>query len=56
MIELTSDIEIMNPEHHICTLDKGASLNVEFIVIVSSPRIESSIVISEQLPKLDQLV
>ena len=32
MIELTSDIEIMNPEHHICTLDKGSSLNVEFIV------------------------
>ena len=32
MIELTSDIEIMNPDHHICTLDKGASLNVEFIV------------------------
>ena len=32
MIELTSDIEIMNPEHYICTLDKGASLNVEFIV------------------------
>ncbi len=22
----------MNPEHHICTLDKGSSLNVEFIV------------------------
>ena len=32
MIELTSDIEIMNPEHHICTLDKGSSLNIEFIV------------------------
>ena len=32
MIELTSGIEIMNPDHHICTLDKGASLNVEFIV------------------------
>ena len=32
MIELTSDIEIMNPDHYICTLDKGASLNVEFIV------------------------
>ena len=24
MIELTTGIEIMNPEHHICTLDKGA--------------------------------
>ena len=32
MIELTAGIEIMNPEHHICTLDKGAKLEVEFIV------------------------
>ena len=32
MIELTSDIEIMNPEHHICTLDKGSNLNIEFII------------------------
>ena len=32
MIELTSDIEIMNPDHHICTLDKGSKFNVEFIV------------------------
>ena len=32
MIELTAGIEIMNPEHHICTLDKGAKLEVEFII------------------------
>ena len=32
MIELTAGFEIMNPEHHICTLDKGAKLEVEFIV------------------------
>ena len=32
MIELTSGIEIMNPDHHICTLDKGATLDVEFVV------------------------
>jgi DNA-directed RNA polymerase subunit alpha len=32
MIELTAGFEIMNPNHHICTLDKGAKLEVEFIV------------------------
>ena len=32
MIELTSGIEIMNLDHHICTLDKGATLDVEFVV------------------------
>ena len=32
MIELTAGFEIMNPQHHICTLDKGAKLEVEFIV------------------------
>jgi DNA-directed RNA polymerase subunit alpha len=32
MIELTAGFEIMNPDHHICTLDKGAKLEVEFIV------------------------
>ena len=36
MIELTSDIEIMNPEHHICTLDKGSSLNVELKTVFVS--------------------
>ncbi len=31
-IEETANIEIMNPEHEICTLDDGASLSIEFTV------------------------
>lgn len=30
-IEVGSDIEILNPEHVICTLDEGASIRMEFI-------------------------
>ena len=30
-IEVSSDIEILNPEHVICTLDEGASIRMEFI-------------------------
>jgi len=30
-IEASSDIEILNPEHVICTLDEGASIRMEFI-------------------------
>ena len=32
MIEAGADIEIMNPEHILCTLDKGAKINIEFTV------------------------
>ena len=32
MIEAGADIEIMNPDLTLCTLDKGASLNIEFTV------------------------
>lgn len=32
MIEAGADIEIMNPDHVICTLDKGATINIEFTV------------------------
>ena len=32
MIEAGADIEIMNPNLHICTLDKGAKLNIEMTV------------------------
>ena len=32
MIEVGHDVEIMNPEHVICTLDHGAKLNIEFTV------------------------
>jgi DNA-directed RNA polymerase subunit alpha len=32
MIEAGADIEIMNPDLHICTLDKGAKFNMEMIV------------------------
>lgn len=30
-IEVGSDVEILNPEHVICTLDEGASIRMEFI-------------------------
>lgn len=30
-IEVSSDIEILNPEHVICTLDEGASIRMEFV-------------------------
>lgn len=29
-IEVTSEIEVLNPEHIICTLDEGASIHMEF--------------------------
>ncbi len=32
MIETGHDVEIMNPDHVICTLDAGASINMEMIV------------------------
>ncbi len=32
MIETGHDIEIMDPDHHICTLDKGAKINFEMTV------------------------
>ncbi len=31
-IEVGSDVEILNPDHVICTLDEGASIRMEFIV------------------------
>ncbi len=31
-IETGHDIEIMDPDHHICTLDKGAKINMEMTV------------------------
>ena len=31
-IDTGHDIEIMNPNHHICTLDEGASLSMEMTV------------------------
>ena len=50
MIELTTGIEIMNPEHHICTLDKGASLNVEFIVETGKGYVPASSSKQEEMP------
>lgn len=32
MIETSADVEILNPDHVICTLDAGAKLNIEFTV------------------------
>jgi DNA-directed RNA polymerase subunit alpha len=34
MIETTGDLEIINKDHVICTLDKGAKLNMEMVVEV----------------------
>jgi DNA-directed RNA polymerase subunit alpha len=31
-IQLTGDIEILNPQHQICTLDQGAEIRIEFTV------------------------
>src|ERR687898_2372595 len=31
-IQLTGDIEILNPDHVICTLDQGAEIRIEFTV------------------------
>ena len=36
MIEAGADIEIMNPELEICTLDKGATFNMEMTVNTGS--------------------
>lgn len=32
MIETSSDVEILNPDHVICTLDAGAKLGIEFTI------------------------
>ena len=32
MIECPAEVEIMNKDHEICTLDNGAKLSVEFTV------------------------
>ena len=50
MIELTSGIEIMNPDHHICTLDKGATLDVEFVVENGKGYVPANSNKSEELP------
>ncbi len=34
MFELGAEIELLNPEHHICTLAEGATLNMEMTVSV----------------------
>jgi len=31
-IQLTGDIEVLNPQHQICTLDQGAEIRIEFTV------------------------
>jgi DNA-directed RNA polymerase subunit alpha len=31
-IQLTGDIEVLNPQHQICTLDEGAEIRIEFTV------------------------
>ena len=50
MIELTSGIEIMNPDHHICTLDKGATLDVEFVVENGKGYVPANSNNTEELP------
>ncbi len=42
MIEETHDVEIINKDHVICTLDKGAKLNMELIVEVGKGYVRAS--------------
>ena len=50
MIDCPSDIEIMNKDHEICTLDDGAIFAVEFIIENGKGYIPSSSIRNEDLP------
>ena len=49
-IQVTSDIEVMNPEHVLCTLDRGANLNIEFTVETGRGYIPASALRKEDTP------
>ena len=50
MIECPAEVEIMNKDHKICTLDNGAKLSVEFTVENGRGYVSSSINRKEDLP------
>ena len=50
MIECPAEVEIMNKDHEICTLDNGAKLSVEFTVENGKGYVSSTINRTEDLP------
>ena len=50
MIECPPEVEIMNKDHEICTLDKGAKLNVEFTVENGKGYVSSAVNRTEDIP------
>ena len=50
MIECPAEVEIMNKDHEICTLDNGAKLSVEFTVENGKGYVSSTINRKEDLP------
>ena len=50
MIECPPEVEIMNKDHEICTLDQGAKLNVEFSVENGKGYVSSTINRKEDIP------
>ena len=50
MIECPPEVEIMNKEHEICTLDNGAKLNVEFTVENGKGYVSSAVNRTEDIP------
>ena len=50
MIECPAEVEIMNKEHEICTLDNGAKISVEFTVENGKGYVSSSTNRTEDLP------
>jgi len=50
MIDCPSDLEIMNPDHEICTLDQAAVLAVEFTIENGKGYVSSSANRSDDLP------
>ena len=50
MIECPSEVEIMNKDHEICTLDNGAKLSIELTVENGKGYVSSAINRKEDLP------
>ena len=50
MIECPSEVEIMNKDHEICTIDNGAKLSVEFTVENGKGYVSSTTNRKEDLP------
>lgn len=50
MISLTNGVQVMNPDHIICTIDQGAALNAELTVETGSGYVPASASRSEDSP------